>query len=57
LGVSTEAAINSMLAEKQPSLRLSSPAEIAHLAMFLCAPESHNITGTAIPMDGGWTAQ
>jgi hypothetical protein len=21
------------------------------------APEAHNITGTAIPIDGGWTAQ
>jgi 3-hydroxybutyrate dehydrogenase len=57
LGVSTEVAIDAMLAEKQPSRRLSSPAEIAHLAVFLCAAESHNITGTAMPIDGGWTAQ
>ena len=57
LGVSTEAAIEAMLAEKQPSRRLSSPAEIARLAVWLCAPEAHNITGTAIPIDGGWTAQ
>jgi 3-hydroxybutyrate dehydrogenase len=57
LGVSTEAAIDAMLAEKQPSHRLSSPAEIARLAVWLCAPEAHNITGTAIPIDGGWTAQ
>ena len=57
LGVSTEAAIEAMLAEKQPSRRLSSPAEIARLAIWLCAPEAHNITGTAIPIDGGWTAQ
>src|ERR1700728_4897715 len=51
LGVSTEEAIDALLAEKQPSRRLSSPAEIAHFAVFLCAPESHNITGTAIPID------
>lgn len=57
LGVSTEAAIDAMLAEKQPSHRLSSPAEIARLAVWLCAPEAHNITGTTIPIDGGWTAQ
>ena len=57
LGVSAEAAIDAMLAEKQPSHRLSSPAEIARLAVWLCAPEAHNITGTAIPVDGGWTAQ
>ena len=57
LGVSTESAIDAMLAEKQPSHRLSSPAEIARLAVWLCAPEAHNITGATIPIDGGWTAQ
>jgi 3-hydroxybutyrate dehydrogenase len=57
LGVSTQAAIDAMLAEKQPSHRLSSPAEIARLAVWLCAPDAHNVTGTAIPVDGGWTAQ
>jgi 3-hydroxybutyrate dehydrogenase len=57
LGVSTEAAIDAMLAEKQPSHRLSSPGEIARLAVWLCARDAHNITGTALPVDGGWTAQ
>jgi 3-hydroxybutyrate dehydrogenase len=57
LSVSTEAAIDALLAEKQPSRRLSSPAEIARLAVWLCAADAHNITGTAIPVDGGWTAQ
>jgi len=57
LGVSAAAAIDAMLAEKQPSHRLSSPSEIARLAVWLCAPDAHNITGTAIPIDGGWTAQ
>ena len=50
-------ALEGLLAEKQPSRRLSSPEEIARLACWLCAPEAHNITGTAIPIDGGWTAQ
>jgi 3-hydroxybutyrate dehydrogenase len=57
LGVSPQEAIDAMLKEKQPSRRLSSAAEIARLAVWLCAPEAHNITGTAIPIDGGWTAQ
>jgi 3-hydroxybutyrate dehydrogenase len=57
LGISTEAAIDTMLSEKQPSHRLSSPGEVARLAVWLCAPDAHNITGTAIPVDGGWTAQ
>jgi 3-hydroxybutyrate dehydrogenase len=57
LDVSSQEALQGMVAEKQPSRRLSSPAEIARLACWLCAPEAHNITGTAIPVDGGWTAQ
>jgi 3-hydroxybutyrate dehydrogenase len=57
MGISTEAAIEAMLSEKQPSRRLSSPAEIARLAVWLCDPAAHNITGSAIPIDGGWTAQ
>ena len=57
LGVSSEQAIDAMLAEKQPSRRLSSPAQIARVAVWLCALDAHNITGTAIPIDGGWTAQ
>jgi len=43
--------------EKQPSLRASDPAEIGALALWLCDPVAHNVTGTAIPVDGGWTAQ
>jgi 3-hydroxybutyrate dehydrogenase len=57
LCVSPRGAIDAMLAEKQPSRRLSSAAEIASLAVWLCAPESHNVTGAAIPIDGGWSAQ
>ncbi|MEA3197978.1 MAG: 3-hydroxybutyrate dehydrogenase [Gammaproteobacteria bacterium] len=57
LGVSSEEALEGMVAEKQPTRRLSSPGEIARLACWLCAPEAHNITGTTIPIDGGWTAQ
>ena len=51
------AGIRSLLGEKQPSRRTSDPAEIGQVALWLCAPIAHNITGTAIPVDGGWTAQ
>jgi 3-hydroxybutyrate dehydrogenase len=49
--------IADLLAEKQPSRRTSDPSEIGALALWLCAPAAHNVTGTAIPIDGGWTAQ
>jgi len=56
-GGDREAGIAELLAEKQPSRRTSDPAEIGALALWLCAPVAHNVTGTSIPVDGGWTAQ
>ena len=49
--------VRSLLSEKQPSLRMTLPAEIGALAVFLCRREAHNITGASLPVDGGWTAQ
>lgn len=56
-GGDREAGVAELLAEKQPSRRTSDPAEIGALALWLCAPIAHNVTGTTIPVDGGWTAQ
>ena len=49
--------IADLLSEKQPSQRLASPDDIGALAVFLCSHAAHNITGAAIPVDGGWTSQ
>lgn len=51
------AGVRALLGEKQPSLRMSLPGDIAELALWLCRPAAHNLTGAAIPVDGGWTAQ
>ncbi|MDF1718267.1 MAG: 3-hydroxybutyrate dehydrogenase [Antarcticimicrobium sp.] len=56
-GGDRDAGIADLLSEKQPSRRLSDPSEIGELALWLCNPVAHNVTGTAIPVDGGWTAQ
>ncbi len=56
-GGDRNAGIASLLAEKQPSGRTSRPEEIGALALWLAHPMAHNITGAAIPIDGGWTAQ
>lgn len=56
-GGNREAGVAALLAEKQPSQRISDPSEIGALAVWLCSPVAHNITGTSIPVDGGWTAQ
>ena len=57
LGVDIEAGGRSMLAEKQPSQQFVSIEQLGKLALFLCSEGAEQITGTAIPIDGGWTAQ
>lgn len=52
-----EDGVRALLGEKQPSLRLSLPEDIAATAVWLCRREAHNITGTSVAIDGGWTAQ
>lgn len=57
LGVPNSEGAKDLLGEKQPSKRFATPEDIGALAVFLCSPAAHNITGTALPIDGGWTAQ
>lgn len=57
LGGDRAAGIPDLLSEKQPSRRTSDAAEISALALWLCNPITHNLTGASIPIDGGWTAQ
>ena len=56
-GGDRDAGIRDLLREKQPSGRTSTPQEIARTVLWLCDPAAHNLTGAAIPVDGGWTAQ
>jgi 3-hydroxybutyrate dehydrogenase len=56
-GGDREAGIRDLLREKQPSGRTSLPEEIARAVLWLCEPAAHNLTGAAIPIDGGWTSQ
>lgn len=56
-GISYDQASRALLSEKQPSQRFVSPEEIGDLAVFLCGSGSNSMTGTALSVDGGWTAQ
>jgi len=44
-----------MFVSRQPMGRVGEASEIAALAVYLAADESAFTTGTAIPIDGGWT--
>lgn len=49
----TEAALASM----SPQARIAEPAEIAAAVAWLLSPQSSFVTGAAVPIDGGWSAQ
>ncbi|MCK1723281.1 3-hydroxybutyrate dehydrogenase [Bradyrhizobium sp. 141] len=55
--ISQKQATHELLAEKQPSLDFVSPAQLGGTVAFLCSAAADQITGTAISIDGGWTAQ
>lgn len=44
-----------MFVSRQPMGRVGEPSEVAALAVYLAGDESAFTTGTAIPVDGGWT--
>jgi len=49
--------INDVLLAAQPSKRFATVEELGALAVFLSSPAAASITGTALSVDGGWTAQ
>lgn len=44
-----------MFVERQPMGRVGRPEEVAALAVYLASDAAAFTTGTAIPIDGGWT--
>jgi NAD(P)-dependent dehydrogenase (short-subunit alcohol dehydrogenase family) len=45
------------LRERYPLARISSAAEVAQVVVFLASPASSAMTGTILPIDGGYTAR
>lgn len=55
-GISRESVIRDVLLAQQPNKRFATVEEIGALTLFLAGDAAGSITGTAIPVDGGWTA-
>jgi 3-hydroxybutyrate dehydrogenase len=53
--LSREQAEQRFLANKQPGGRFITAEDVAGMILFLCGPESRDITGAALPIDGGWS--
>ncbi|WP_236250542.1 3-hydroxybutyrate dehydrogenase [Microbulbifer sp. ALW1] len=52
-----DAARKELVGAKQPMARATSPEAIGELALYLCGSFAGTITGAALPVDGGWSAQ
>lgn len=55
-GISEEAVVRDVLLAAQPTKRFVQVSEVVALALHLCSDAAASITGTVIPVDGGWTA-
>lgn len=55
-GLPRDDAVRAFMTSRQPSGRFVSMDGVAALAAFLCGPAGRDITGAAIPIDGGWSA-
>lgn len=56
-GGDRDAGIRDLLSEKQPNQTLLPPEKIGEVVAFLCSESAAGMTGVALPVDGGWTAQ
>lgn len=55
-GISEDEVIKNVLLAAQWTKKFVTIEQVAGLALFLCSDTAQNITGAAIPIDGGWTA-
>ncbi len=55
-GRAVEDVSRDLLAEKQPMLEFSTPEQIGAMCVYLCSAAAKTVTGTALSIDGGWTA-
>lgn len=56
-GLSEEAVVRDVLLHAQPTRQFVTTDQLGALAVFLCLNAAASITGAALPVEGGWTAQ
>jgi 3-hydroxybutyrate dehydrogenase len=52
---SIEEVTDDFLATRQPTGRFIATEGVGAMAVFLCSPAAQDITGAALPIDGGWS--
>ena len=56
-GISEEQVKQDVMLKAQPTKKFVTVEEVAAVAVFLCSDGAASITGTTLPVEGGWTAQ
>ena len=56
-GITETQVINDVLLHAQPTHEFVTTEQLGAVAVFLCTDAAKSITGVALPVDGGWTAQ
>jgi 3-hydroxybutyrate dehydrogenase len=56
-GISREQVVRDVMLSRQPNKRFATVEEMGQVTAFLCSDAAASITGIALPVDGGWTAQ
>jgi 3-hydroxybutyrate dehydrogenase len=56
-GLTEGQVIKDVLLHAQPTRRFVTTEQVGALALFLCSNAAASMTGTALPIEGGWTAQ
>lgn len=56
-GMTEEQVKREVILAAQPTREFISIEQVASMALYLCQPESSQITGSCLSIDGGWTAK
>jgi 3-hydroxybutyrate dehydrogenase len=56
-GLDRDEVVRNVMLERQPIKRFIPPESVSALTTFLCSENASEITGAALSVDGGWTAQ
>jgi NAD(P)-dependent dehydrogenase (short-subunit alcohol dehydrogenase family) len=57
VGVTADESVKEHVQGLHPMDRFSDPCEIADAIVWLCSPEASYVTGTALPVDGGYLSR